>query len=187
MPQKKKKDDIPRALVAKEFSANMRAETDRGAVLVGAALLDELLGETLSAKFIASQKATEKMLEHPGPCSTFAARTDIAYCLGLISSDVAEDLHLVRKLRNEFAHSPWSASFDDNEISARSGQLNVVQGMRRRGSEITMTARGKFEFAVAVLASHLCYLAEHQKHATEAPPLTRARLLDPSARNPLGY
>jgi DNA-binding MltR family transcriptional regulator len=165
----------------------MRAETDRGAVLVGAALLDELLGHLLATAFIDDPKASNRMLEYPGACSTFAARADLAYCLGLIGPDVVRDLSCIRKLRNQFAHSPWGVTLADERIGTMCDELEIIAGMRRRGTKIAMSARGKFGFVVAVLASNITRMADIQKHAKRAPKLTPDRLLDPKSQNPLGY
>src|SRR5258707_147607 len=39
-----------------------------------------------------------------GPISSFAAKTDIAYALGLLTDHDHTDLQIIRKIRNEFAH-----------------------------------------------------------------------------------
>src|ERR1700681_1012641 len=91
-----------------EFDAlvdQLRAESDRGCVLVAAAFLDNALEVLIRAALIDDQKALDKLVEYPGPCATFAARSDLAYCLGLIDTATHADLRTIRRIRNEFAHS----------------------------------------------------------------------------------
>lgn len=184
---KSKVDNPAEAICIASFSGGMRAETDRGAVLVGAAVLDELLGHLLATAFVNDPKASNKLLEYPGPCSTFAARADLAYALGLLGSDVIRDLRSIRRIRNQFAHSPWRVTLGDENIAAMCDGLEIIARMRGCGTTITMSARGKFEFTVAVLASNITRIADLQKHAKMAPKLTPDRLLDPKSQNPLGY
>lgn len=46
----------------------------------------------------------KKLICANGPLSSFSARIDILMGFGFISRDVYKDLHLVRKIRNRFAH-----------------------------------------------------------------------------------
>jgi hypothetical protein len=39
------------------------------------------------------------------PLSTFNARIEMAYRLGVIDATFSRNLHLVRKIRNDFAHN----------------------------------------------------------------------------------
>jgi len=168
------------------FTYGMRGETDRGAVLAGAALLDELLGELLASIFVDEPKRVAKMLEYPGSCSTFAARVDLLFCLGVVGQDVLKDLSSIRKMRNQFAHSHWRAALADREFAQVCDGFEVIRSMRQRGTTVALSPRGKFEFTVAVLASHITNEARCSEHAQAAPTLTPDRLLDPAARNPLG-
>jgi len=40
-----------------------------------------------------------------GPLASFSSKIDMAYSFGLITKSEAEDLHIIRKIRNECAHS----------------------------------------------------------------------------------
>jgi len=86
-------------------------ESDRGAVLAGAAYLDEDLRRLLRRAFQSLSDADDELAQLLGdeknlnaPLQTFSARTQVARAMGLISSIEARALGKVRKLRNKFAH-----------------------------------------------------------------------------------
>ena len=66
------------------FVEELRRETDRGLPLVGAALIDDRLEETLRSFFCEGRPAT-KLLEEPNaPLGTLSSRVHACYVLGLI-------------------------------------------------------------------------------------------------------
>jgi hypothetical protein len=95
------------------------AESDRGAALTGAALLDDLLADVIRAGFVDDPKHVESLLKTDGPLGTFSARIKLAYCVGWIGPDVRDDLNLVREVRNKFAHVRTKIEFSDAGIAAR--------------------------------------------------------------------
>jgi mannitol operon repressor len=50
------------------------------------------------------------------PLGTFSARIDASHALGLITDHEEHELHLIRKVRNEFAHSKHGTTFNDQKI-----------------------------------------------------------------------
>lgn len=86
------------------FVDEFKEESDRAAVILGAAKLDSLLGQILDRRLLPSLGGTDELLEGDSPLSTFSARINSCYRLGLIAADFAKALHLVRRIRNSFAH-----------------------------------------------------------------------------------
>jgi DNA-binding MltR family transcriptional regulator len=86
------------------FFWDLQRETDRGAALVGAAFLDDAVRALIRAALVADSKTAEGLFEYPGPLHSLAARTDLAYCMGLIGKAAYQDMRLIRELRNRFAH-----------------------------------------------------------------------------------
>ena len=100
-----------------KFVEELQAETDRGLPLVGAALIDEKLHDTLESFFI-NNKATKKLLSEPyAPLGTFSSRIDACYSLGLIDDFEYQEIGLIRKIRNTFAHSKHGMSFNDSKVA----------------------------------------------------------------------
>ena len=65
----------------------------------------------------------KRLFRPEGPLGSFSARIDLAYALGLIGKKAARDLHLIRKIRNDFAHDPKTIMFDDDRVAKRCSEL----------------------------------------------------------------
>ncbi|MGH7514768.1 MAG: hypothetical protein ACREOQ_17825 [Gemmatimonadales bacterium] len=83
-------------------------ESDRGAVLIGASVVDSYLGklfEHVAAGWM-GPKDVKRLLRYPGALSTFAAKADVALATRLIGPQTYQSLQILRALRNDVAHSP---------------------------------------------------------------------------------
>lgn len=114
------------------FRMSLVNESDRGCALMAAAYLDERLKELLK-RFMVEDRASVRMLEFEGAFGSFSSRINGAYCLGLIPKNVQRDLHILRKVRNEFAHKFEQIGFDDEPIKSRCGEL-VLDVREGKGS-----------------------------------------------------
>lgn len=102
----------------------LNKESDRGAVIVAAALIEDELQSIIKARLISSLERDDELFDgRYAPISTFAAKIDFAYRLGLIPSDVRKTFHLLRKMRNDFAHLPSKVDFSDNSVKNRLREL----------------------------------------------------------------
>lgn len=100
------------------------AETERGRALVAASLIEEMLEEVLRAHLL-NGAAMNRLFEGPNaPFSSLSAKAAVSRSLALISIDEFRDIELVRKIRNEFAHSVM-CSFDDPIVRDRANLLKV--------------------------------------------------------------
>lgn len=97
---------VPERLVQdlKSFVAEFANETDRAAVILGAAKLDILLYQLLTKALLPNAGNTDDLFDGDAPLSTFNAKINLCYRLGLIDSGLTRALHLVRRIRNSFAH-----------------------------------------------------------------------------------
>jgi len=122
-----KKYRIPEVETLSEESRHLydvlNNESDLACVLIAASYLDYTLASLLKRHFIESDIAS-KLLDPPrGAISTFASRSDLAYCLGLIPTGLYQNLETIGKIRNTFAHSYLSLDLEHNEISRLVEQL----------------------------------------------------------------
>ena len=89
----------------------------RGAVLLGSALLDDILKRLLLSRMIALTKdEDERLFGGMGPLATMSARVAVIYAFGLITKQTKGDLDRIRKIRNCFGHTGKKIDFDDPEI-----------------------------------------------------------------------
>ena len=95
---------------------------DRAIVIVGGAFLDTLLENILIEFFPDGEKDVEELLEPSQALGTFASKIKLIYCLGFLEKVVKEDLKLIGKIRNRFAHN-ISASFNDSQVISWTKQL----------------------------------------------------------------
>ena len=109
--------------VFNQFVNEFKNESDRAAVILGAAKLDALLFQILDRHFKPSLASTDELLDGDSPLSTFSAKIHICYRLGLISADFAKTLNVIRKLRNAFAHEVSGASLASGPQADRLNSL----------------------------------------------------------------
>ena len=96
----------------------VRNESGRGAVLVFATMLDEQLKKAIDA-FLVDNSTIVKLTEgFNAPIGTFSTRSLLAFGLGLISEREYNEIELIRKVRNEFAHS-IDMTFEQPSVSSR--------------------------------------------------------------------
>jgi hypothetical protein len=115
-----KKTETPSYWAAFEvFVEEFKGETDRAAVILGAAKLDALLAQILDRTLLPSLSSTDELLEGDAPLATFSARINACYRFGLITADFAKSLHIVRKIRNSFAHEISGVSLERGAHSDR--------------------------------------------------------------------
>jgi len=81
----------------------------------------------LEARFIKTRLTKKLLRPSRGAISTFAARRDLARCLGLIDKVIYQDLGIMGDIRNRFAHSRLSMSFSDEEIVSKCNGFNFAQ------------------------------------------------------------
>lgn len=101
-----------------------KKESDRAAVIMVAALIDEALTALLKNYFVSITSADDGLFENPtSPLSTFSAKIDICYRMGLISVKLSQDIHLIRKIRNSFAHDIYGCNFESWSVKTKIDML----------------------------------------------------------------
>ncbi|MGA3949196.1 MltR family transcriptional regulator [Ralstonia nicotianae] len=127
-----------------EFRIALSDETDRGAALMAAAFIDDRLKILLERKLVAAPKIVSPIFEFNGALGTFSSRIDMAYLLGLLPKNARQDLHAIRKIRNEFAHTASPISFDDERVAGKCNALKFhgVREAAEPGSKFRRSAMG---------------------------------------------
>ena len=87
------------------FLDDLNKESERGAVLIASAYIEDQLGQIIAAFLLESARSKHLLAGFNAPLGTFSARATAAEALGLISEEEYCDLTFIRKIRNEFAHS----------------------------------------------------------------------------------
>jgi hypothetical protein len=100
------------------LQAHIKDESDRAAVIVLAAMLEDKLEVALRKRIAANvgEAATDKLFAYNGPMGTFSARIEIARAFGVIERETCNQLHTLRAMRNACAHSQKPISFAVKEL-----------------------------------------------------------------------
>jgi hypothetical protein len=106
-----------------EFAEEFGGESDRAAVILGAAKLDYILYQCLMKYLIPNPVSTDELLEGDAPLSTFSAKINLVYRLGLIDAEFARALHLIRRIRNSFAHETTKCELNSGPHGDRIREL----------------------------------------------------------------
>ena len=118
---------------------------DRVLAVVGAAYLDSLLEQILRAIFITdsepnAKKAADNILDINGALGSNGARYQLAYCLGLINEKERDDLKMIAKIRNAFAHKYDVRSFDHHEPAKYIAKLHVGKDLDAIAEDLAVRA-----------------------------------------------
>ncbi|TWU51158.1 hypothetical protein [Rubripirellula reticaptiva] len=107
----------------RDFFAFYANEPPRSAAILVPAKLDALLRDSIERRLIpADNPKDDPLLSSDRALGTFSSRIEIAYRLGLIDSQFKSALHLLRKIRNEFAHG-----FDDQDFSTPQHRSRILE------------------------------------------------------------
>src|SRR5574341_2026101 len=93
-------------------------ESDRAVAILATSYLEVLLEKLLRTKLIRN-RVVNRLFTGNGPLASLSARIDICYALGLMPDYVLQDLTLIRRIRNHFAHHLNEASFQDEAVINR--------------------------------------------------------------------
>lgn len=104
-------------------------DSDRSVAIVGGSLIEQRLQELLKSKFPDTPNTmgiVRDRFRSSGALGTFSVATDIAYLFQLISEAAYDELVMIRKVRNRFAHDLAISSFDQEPICDWCSHLKLV-------------------------------------------------------------
>jgi DNA-binding MltR family transcriptional regulator len=137
-----------------EFMKEFEKESDRACVILSASMLDQALESLLKAYLVPLSSAEDELLDGAyAPISTFSARIDLAYRLGLISTKFCHDLHLIRKIRNDFAHNITECNFENVSVHGKVSELCRSSGLIEKEPQVRKRfqhgTKGDFQMIVS--------------------------------------
>lgn len=95
----------------------VRASSDRSACIVMASMVQHIIEQNLLLRLmITGKERTQPLFERDGSLSTFYGIIHLSYALQLIDEKLRDDLEIIRRIRNAFAHSELSITFASREI-----------------------------------------------------------------------
>lgn len=118
-----------------DFILKLTNESERGAILIGASKVEVYLEKLILAVIPSGTKSYKsRLLNYPGPLSSFSGKIELPYAFRLIDKRVYDALNTLRKIRNEAAHS--SELFSIQEFKE---QLEKIYDFEDGFKEVTHT------------------------------------------------
>ena len=170
MAKKREEKKTPEGMAMEVIAAmdhEFHESPDRIVAIVGAAYLESTFDSLLRAVFIDAPDEADHLLRPDAPLGSNGARYQLAYCLGLITREQRDDLKLIAKIRNAFAHDFKTLSFDTPPVRDLCASLRQPASLATASEEIflghtakqvtqyvrdiTATPREKFRMSVIVL------------------------------------
>jgi hypothetical protein len=104
------------------------------AAIIAAAILDDLLNQLLTARLLklGSDRHDSLFERTNAPLSSFSAKIEMCFAVGVISNSARFAMHLIRDVRNEFAHRIEQITFDHPTV-ANMIQTRILSGLGKPG------------------------------------------------------
>jgi DNA-binding MltR family transcriptional regulator len=111
----------------------------RTTAIVLAAIVENHLTALLRLMMVPETNLVGDLFNPTGPLGPFATKIRLAYLLRVISKSIADDLIIVTKIRNKFAHDLSVKSFERQQITDWVKNMQVYTILR----ELEQSARAK--------------------------------------------
>lgn len=102
-----------------------QSETERGAAILCAAFLDSSIEALIASYLVDDAKELGRLFEPGMPLSAFVVRAQMAYALGLLTKGALEDIKILAKIRNKFAHKLHGLTFDTPAVARECRNLGA--------------------------------------------------------------
>jgi len=113
-----------------EIFESLKHESDRGCVLVVGSMIELGIENQISKRIIPPVKESGSILGRGNkPISTFSAKIDLGYALGLFPEEEWRIYHQLRELRNTCAHDIKVQTFSENHFSDR--MKNIIDASKQ--------------------------------------------------------
>ena len=157
------------------FRRELSNESDRGCALLASAHLEFLFEKLLRKTLVGDKKHLDVLFNFNGPLGSFSNKISLSYSLGLIPSEIMHDTNVIRRIRNEFGHSPNIINFTNEKIITQCNTLKLTVLNNDK------TARNKFLSTFSGIAGLIEIKIYEQVKLKEAPSIDlikRKKLFD---------
>jgi hypothetical protein len=161
---------------AQKIIDEMEKESDRSTAILLGAELDDALGRILE-KHLLPPRAKK---DSGAIAKSFYARIELTNRLGLIHPLFHHELHLIKDVRNEFAHKKLGITFESPEVQALTSKLvcprafdQFILGKTTEHPElaglVSQNSRERFIFSGAILLHRLNSIHEQVSQVAISP------------------
>lgn len=163
--------------------AEVAQQTDRGVAIVGAAYVDIVLREAITARLCDLSDIMKLLFENRGPLQDFGSRIQMAFALGAYGRRAYSDLLIIKDIRNAFAHSAEAMDFDHSDVARLCKGLWFPQHIHYGKRPMPSAGKELFIRAIELLTDGLYENLNRQK-ARLAPSNFLMMGPSPSAKSP---
>lgn len=117
---------------AEALDGEAAGDRERGTALALVARLDTELQAALRRVMIEDKKTVDQIFSENGPLFQFGPKIRIAYVFGILEKNIYDDLLVVSRIRNDFAHKLEAKSFKWDRIRSNVDNLKVAEFYRKR-------------------------------------------------------
>jgi hypothetical protein len=103
----------------------MNDESRRGSVILSCSFIDDQLRNILLSFLVEGKVGNDLIDGYNPPLGTFSARADAAFAMGLIGKTEYDEISILRKIRNVFAHD-FRINFEDPEVASLCARLKFA-------------------------------------------------------------
>jgi hypothetical protein len=112
----------------------IRTGTPRAAATVAASIVHNAISWALRMRCWEEPPFKfDELLDPPGPLSSFYSCIDMAFALGVFGPVFRGDLHVVRRIRNGFAHAQVPVTFDTPHVVGEIVQFKYLPSLEALG------------------------------------------------------
>jgi hypothetical protein len=102
-------------------------DSDRHAAIASAAAVEHALRGAISRHLYHDADTKAVFEDYPNaPLSSFSSRITMARALGVVTDDDERDLGIIKKVRNQFAHTMMPISFSQPDIASLIAEIKVL-------------------------------------------------------------
>jgi Mannitol repressor len=136
----------------------------RAAAILGGAFVEDALEYAIQRRLVRLGKERLAFLfEYPGPLSSFSAKIQVGFAIGLYGPVVRHDLDVIRQIRNGFPHAKKPISFDTPEVIKEIERSQYLKWKANNGKsdvfrfipDTTVVANSQHRYQYVVLAKLL--------------------------------
>lgn len=145
-----------------------RDHSDRSAAIIVTAVIEALLEKLIVRRQIhTTSQLIEQLFKNRGPLSDFHSKILIAVAFGIVTPQMGEEFHRLKRVRNVFAHATVDVTFDTPEIAQEiegSPMLAAMYGAAEKSNPPEKPFRLSSKAAYLLIARLLCIiLSGHHK------------------------
>jgi DNA-binding MltR family transcriptional regulator len=143
-----------------EETAFYNHDSHRAVAVVWPAIVENRLTDALRACMRPDESVSKELFRPEGALGTFGQKIKLGYMLGLYEKDLKDDLVLLTKIRNAFAHKVDITDFEISPIRDYLDQMTTLKVHRKLLERLKKEAKPDDNFmkksALSILSSELC-------------------------------